>query len=122
MSVDFVLFLIIRRPPRSTRTDTLFPYTTLFRSRGAPDRRGGALLRTLEVAPRIDNGRAVRMHRAKLPHLLPAQVTRKRSHYRTGMDGTGAHALLRSARVETAGEAGVRSAQSRYGARRVSTG
>src|SRR3546814_14245485 len=29
--VDF-FFLMIRRPPRSTRTDTLFPYTTLFRS------------------------------------------------------------------------------------------
>src|SRR3546814_2710872 len=31
---QFVLlfFLMIRRPPRSTRTDTLFPYTTLFRS------------------------------------------------------------------------------------------
>src|SRR3546814_14954230 len=28
---DF-FFLMIRRPPRSTRTDTLFPYTTLFRS------------------------------------------------------------------------------------------
>src|SRR3546814_10972325 len=27
-----VLFLMIRRPPRSTRTDTLFPYPTLFRS------------------------------------------------------------------------------------------
>src|SRR3546814_8408809 len=27
-----VFFLKIRRPPRSTRTDTLFPYTTLFRS------------------------------------------------------------------------------------------
>src|SRR3546814_2192959 len=27
-------FLMIRRPPRSTRTDTLFPYTTLFRSNG----------------------------------------------------------------------------------------
>src|SRR3546814_3651314 len=27
-------FLMIRRPPRSTRTDTLFPYTTLFRSVG----------------------------------------------------------------------------------------
>src|SRR3546814_19697541 len=26
------LFLMIRRPPRTTRTDTLFPYTTLFRS------------------------------------------------------------------------------------------
>src|SRR3546814_6624709 len=30
--VLFVFFLMIRRPPRSTRTDTLFPYTTLFRS------------------------------------------------------------------------------------------
>src|SRR3546814_16662865 len=29
----FCFFLMIRRPPRSTRTDTLFPYTTLFRSR-----------------------------------------------------------------------------------------
>src|SRR3546814_1142300 len=28
-------FLMIRRPPRSTRTDTLFPYTTLFRSDGS---------------------------------------------------------------------------------------
>src|SRR3546814_8140996 len=27
---------MIRRPPRSTRTDTLFPYTTLFRSGAAP--------------------------------------------------------------------------------------
>src|SRR3546814_20590970 len=32
MMAVFCLFLIIRRPPRSTRTDTLFPYTTLFRS------------------------------------------------------------------------------------------
>src|SRR3546814_1075380 len=29
----FLFFLMMRRPPRSTRTDTLFPYTTLFRSR-----------------------------------------------------------------------------------------
>src|SRR3546814_1892560 len=29
---------MIRRPPRSTRTDTLFPYTTLFRSRERPER------------------------------------------------------------------------------------
>src|SRR3546814_7208630 len=35
---------MIRRPPRSTRTDTLFPYTTLFRSRfpDVSDRRHGA--------------------------------------------------------------------------------
>src|SRR3546814_7914546 len=36
--VYYVFFLLIRRPPRSTRTDTLFPYTTLFRS--------GAILRS----------------------------------------------------------------------------
>src|SRR3546814_5648316 len=32
-------FLMIRRPPRSTRTDTLFPYTTRFRSRTPRPRR-----------------------------------------------------------------------------------
>src|SRR3546814_699493 len=32
-------FLMIRRPPRVTRTDTLFPYTPLFRSTGSPRRR-----------------------------------------------------------------------------------
>src|SRR3546814_12755992 len=32
MFVICFFFLMIRRPPRSTRTDTLFPYTTLFRS------------------------------------------------------------------------------------------
>src|SRR3546814_4367283 len=31
---DSLFFLMTRRPPRSTRTDTLFPYTTLFRSAG----------------------------------------------------------------------------------------
>src|SRR3546814_18860157 len=31
-SICSFFFLMIRRPPRSTRTDTLFPYTTLFRS------------------------------------------------------------------------------------------
>src|SRR3546814_11215122 len=35
----FFFFLMIRRPPRSTRTDTLFPYTTLFRSLYGPDNR-----------------------------------------------------------------------------------
>src|SRR3546814_16471482 len=33
MIVFCFFFLMIRRPPRSTRTDTLFPYTTLFRSK-----------------------------------------------------------------------------------------
>src|SRR3546814_12568962 len=33
----FFFFLMIRRPPRSTLTDTLFPYTTLFRSLARTD-------------------------------------------------------------------------------------
>src|SRR3546814_9625910 len=43
---------MIRRPPRSTRTDTLFPYTTLFRSadRRPQDARGAAAA-TLDHAP-----------------------------------------------------------------------
>src|SRR3546814_12565347 len=32
LHADLFFLLMIRRPPRSTRTDTLFPYTTLFRS------------------------------------------------------------------------------------------
>src|SRR3546814_17321132 len=40
-SLRSFFFLMIRRPPRSTRTDTLFPYTTLFRSE--------PLLRMIEI-------------------------------------------------------------------------
>src|SRR3546814_8387673 len=46
---------MIRRPPRSTRTDTLFPYTTLFRSAGEPGaghRRAGGRLRP-PAGPRL---------------------------------------------------------------------
>src|SRR3546814_11035799 len=41
---------MIRRPPRSTRTDTLFPYTTLFRSKQAPKRRLSSLSKRLRVS------------------------------------------------------------------------
>src|SRR3546814_5079639 len=40
---------MIRRPPRSTRTDTLFPYTTLFRSRAAQLGEYCDFSRTLEI-------------------------------------------------------------------------
>src|SRR3546814_3633611 len=64
-TLTFIFFLMIRRPPRSTRTDTLFPYTTLFRSHGGATRacrrrdlfercRRGALLRSqISEADRI---------------------------------------------------------------------
>src|SRR3546814_1816062 len=54
-------FLMIRRPPKSTRTDTLFPYTTLFRSdeAGSEHRRGRR---------GTGEGRAIRdLHRRRLP-------------------------------------------------------
>src|SRR3546814_13160982 len=43
---------MIRRPPISTRTDTLFPYTTLFRSHGAHLHRIGARFQYSQNTPR----------------------------------------------------------------------
>src|SRR3546814_9998908 len=50
---------MIRRPPRSTRTDTLFPYTTLFRSGHMLDERRWAMIRgcgvdTVQFSPRSE--------------------------------------------------------------------
>src|SRR3546814_18814078 len=42
---------MIRRPPRSTRTDTLFPYTTLFRSNAAHNDLPGAQFHAADLAP-----------------------------------------------------------------------
>src|SRR3546814_14138302 len=58
----FVFFLMIRRPPRSTRTDPLFPYTTLFRSVVAILERPlppglAAPVRCLRVGQQLEHGR-----------------------------------------------------------------
>src|SRR3546814_6565377 len=53
---------MIRRPPRSTRTDTLFPYTTLFRSDFVPDTICDGLRGTLG-APGFE---ILRAHRARV--------------------------------------------------------
>src|SRR3546814_13766280 len=50
----FFFFLMIRRPPRSTRTDTLFPYTTLFRSAVAI---AFDMLQLQHAGPRADSDR-----------------------------------------------------------------
>src|SRR3546814_2830464 len=42
------VILTIRRPPRSTRTDTLFPYTTLFRSSLSAERQSASLAGSAE--------------------------------------------------------------------------
>src|SRR3546814_14296669 len=63
-------FLMIRRPPRATRTDTLFRYTTLFRSRHQPDvaERGGAdRVRERGQKLRRDIGMSAAFGRLRLP-------------------------------------------------------
>src|SRR3546814_8446144 len=60
---------MIRRPPRSTRTDTLFPYTTLFRSGTAADCRLGSIASLQRQAagradPGCDTAAACRPRRA----------------------------------------------------------
>src|SRR3546814_2922127 len=54
-----VFFLMIRRPPRSTRTDTLFPYTTLFRSPDCAPMVGSPSLTPVGARP-VGNQRAAR--------------------------------------------------------------
>src|SRR3546814_4558658 len=58
-----VVFLMIRRPPRSTRTDTLFPYTTLFRS--LPGRHGDRRGRSRDPAGAHDHPRGARRGRSE---------------------------------------------------------
>src|SRR3546814_16094713 len=61
LSFCLVFFLMILRPPRSTRTDTLFPYTTLFRSFGTHHERSQSrpapLARHLPTEMPPDHGR-----------------------------------------------------------------
>src|SRR3546814_3547652 len=64
---------MIRRPPRSTRTDTLFPYTTLFRSfrldeRGVvlwPRRNQRAAQKCCRIGVRAPRGRSIAKHTAR---------------------------------------------------------
>src|SRR3546814_16100993 len=72
--VFLLFFLMIRRPPRSTRTDTLFPYTTLFRSLDAGgrvwagERLCGEPARDVQVrcADRPEGGDAIHFSGARL--------------------------------------------------------
>src|SRR3546814_7161093 len=78
---------MIRRPPRSTRTDTLFPYTTLFRS--------------LRILPPVDGGTLDRRPRRRAPRpaaqgLAGAQETRgRRRHLRSEEHTSELQSLMR---------------------------
>src|SRR3546814_7492898 len=105
---------MIRRPPRSTRTDTLFPYTTLFRSAGgvvvlgAPEQQGAAPLDVAQVHVIAESGAddaaaAVHHHRDLGLGIVPHRAREdadlgagadRRHRLRLGEDfGVGADAL-----------------------------
>src|SRR3546814_16790402 len=69
----FFFFLMIRRPPRSTRTDTLFPYTTLFRS-------GRGMIRTIN---RNEIVLETRLDAVALDHLHEFACKERRSEEHT---------------------------------------
>src|SRR3546814_18475115 len=75
MILCYVFLLSVRRPPSSTRTDTLFPYTTLFRSLGTAE----------GLAVEIDHQRAVKL--AVLP--APAKLVRRHENRRQSGGGLG---------------------------------
>src|SRR3546814_1522825 len=78
---------MIRRPPRSTRTDTLFPYTTLVRSPGALQHQG------------VGHGRSLRSGRRRE---RPAQ----RVGLRVGVAAFEHDAACRGPRVAVVGDPG----------------
>src|SRR3546814_20602821 len=93
MVCSFFFFLMFRRPPRSTRTDTLFPYTTLFRSRHVnvvpPGRMRAGLFQALaqqnlkrEVALSVTNFFAVAEMIAVTDYVatLPRLICRRLAH------------------------------------------
>src|SRR3546814_1734367 len=93
---------MIRRPPRSTRTDTLFPYTTLFRSPpGMPRTRrasekGPGLLQatethTIPLLPGLDAGRAQEELQKiqDLKHSGKHEHVRSHGYWRQAVPGDG---------------------------------
>src|SRR3546814_13135411 len=79
-------FLMIRRPPRSTRTDTLFPYTTLFKP---------ALMEFLGTAP----------CRRRAAHSRPTQALVHIEHsdeqYKHGIDATHQNRIYAQGQART---------------------
>src|SRR3546814_6347892 len=98
---------MIRRPPRSTRTDTLFPYTTLFRSQERVT--GGGVLLHVVVHPELLQGGLQPICRATQHQVLAAEAAHDRARAPEEISGVGAlggGAVVDARRVEpvTGGE------------------
>src|SRR3546814_13131356 len=74
---------MIRRPPRSTRTDTLFPYTTLFRSVGlSMTRELAPVLAGLMVAGRVGAAMAAEIGTMRVTEQIDALTTLSTSPFK----------------------------------------
>src|SRR3546814_20605240 len=82
--MNVLLFLMLRRPPRSTRTETLFPYTTLFRA-GVT----GGGFRTAEAAMRSPPFRAGQPGHVPAQGAGPNRETSLPRPHRSGMAAVG---------------------------------
>src|SRR3546814_2408566 len=125
MAVFFVFFLLIRRPPRSTRTDTLFPYTTLFRSRHRQSvlhhrlgRRAARDRDRRRPAAEGDQGRRrLRQGPEEIPRCHALRSAELRRGHRPRPAGDGYRRVRAGARQRTAA-ARVRHVAARYAAER----
>src|SRR3546814_15323733 len=96
-----LFFLMIRLPPRSTRTDTLFPYTTLFRSRPSTRHQQPAPLLHLGVEP-VDKGADARLRRdvavEREPEAAADRLVEANAHQRVIVGGqeAGEHEIGRA--------------------------
>src|SRR3546814_20161149 len=90
---------MIRRPPRSKRTDTLFPYTTLFRSLELLERLGELQGEALQRADRHQQGARALRAELRLAALAP-KLHQLDAHDAVGHDD-GAGAVRNNLRHET---------------------
>src|SRR3546814_16071881 len=97
---------MIRRPPRSTRTDTLFPYTTLFRSSSATIRSTAKTMRRASPrSPRRKRARRDDAKRSPRPTTADPDQGRARPRKRdAGDQGVGAHHLLQDRKTVVEGK------------------
>src|SRR3546814_20530796 len=90
---------MIRRPPRSTRTDTLFPYTTLFRSETT--RHGFGRHRLRVVTDYVENALEMGLSLKDLSNLAAVSVTHFTRQFRAEM-GMSPHLSVVRRRVDRA--------------------
>src|SRR3546814_11355153 len=83
IETNMVFFLMIRRPPRSRRTDTLLPYTTLFRSPQVPERQVRFTVPEIALEIAVEPRRAQFGHETFIARKLLARPGQQRSEEHT---------------------------------------